>query len=150
MPGTANDLNISESGIVTFDGTSIFHGRTLTAGTGISISNGNGVSGNPIISSTASSIYAYTATAISYQVLVTDKIVGVTSNASARTITMPNAGMIAGQSWTIKDEAGTAQSANNITVSGNGANIDGSSTYVINVNYGSITLYWNGTAFFII
>lgn len=50
MVGTANDLNISESGIVTFDGTSIFHGRTLTAGTGIFIANGSGVSGNPTIS----------------------------------------------------------------------------------------------------
>lgn len=94
--------------------------------------------------------YAYTATAISYQVLITDKIIGVTSNASARTITMPNAGMVAGQSWTIKDQAGTAQSANNITISGNGANIDGASTFVINTNYGSATLYFDGTNFFII
>lgn len=94
--------------------------------------------------------YAYTATAISYQVLITDKIIGVTSNASARTITMPNAGMVAGQSWTIKDQAGTAQSANNITISGNGANIDGASTFVINTNYGSASLYFDGTNFFII
>lgn len=94
--------------------------------------------------------YAYTATAISYQVLITNKIIGVTSNASARTITMPNAGMVAGQSWTIKDQAGTAQSANNITISGNGANIDGASTFVINTNYGSATLYFDGTNFFII
>lgn len=95
-------------------------------------------------------VYAYTATAISYQVLITDKIIGVTSNAAARTITMPNSGMVAGQSWTIKDEAGTAQSANNITISGNGANIDGASTFVINTNYGSATVYWNGTNFFVI
>ena len=46
----SNDLNISESGIVTFDGTSTFAGRTLTAGTGISIANGSGVAGNPTIS----------------------------------------------------------------------------------------------------
>jgi len=48
---TSNDLNISEAGMVSFDGTAIFHGRTLTAGTGITITNGNGVSGNPVISS---------------------------------------------------------------------------------------------------
>lgn len=49
---TANDLNISQPGIVVFDGTATFTGRTLTAGTNISISNGNGVSGNPVISAT--------------------------------------------------------------------------------------------------
>ncbi len=46
----SNDLNISQSGLVTFDGVSTFTGRTLTAGAGISIINGNGVAGNPVIS----------------------------------------------------------------------------------------------------
>ncbi len=91
----------------------------------------------------------YVATAVSYQVLVTDVIIGVTSNASARTITMPNAGLLAGQRWTIKDEAGTAQSANNITISGNGANIDGAASFVINTNFGCVDIYTNGTNFFI-
>jgi len=49
---TANDLNISQAGIVTFDGTATFNGRTLIAGSGISIANGNGVSANPIITAT--------------------------------------------------------------------------------------------------
>lgn len=120
---------------------------TLTAGSGISISQ---AATTLTISSTDGAMYAYTATAVSYQVLITDRIIGVTSNAAARTITMPNSGMIAGQYWTIKDEAGTAQSSNNITISGNGANIDGSSTYVININYGSVTIYWNGSNFFVI
>ncbi len=100
------------------------------------------------LGSTAIFKNAYVQTAISYQVLVTDSIVGVTSNAAARTVTMPNSGMTVGQVWTIKDEAGTAQSANNITVSGNGVNIDGAATFVINTNFGSIDLYWNGTQFF--
>lgn len=46
----SNDLNISQSGIVTFDGVSTFSGRTLQAGSGIVITNGDGVSGNPNIS----------------------------------------------------------------------------------------------------
>lgn len=46
----SNDLNISQSGIVVFNGISTFTGRTITAGTGITITNGSGVSGNPIIS----------------------------------------------------------------------------------------------------
>ncbi len=49
---TSNDLNISEPGVVTFDGTAIFHGRTLTAGVGITITNGDGISANPVISLT--------------------------------------------------------------------------------------------------
>lgn len=92
----------------------------------------------------------YIQTAVSYQVLFTDVIIGVTSNAAARTITMPNSSMTPGQFWIIKDEAGTAQSANNITISGNGANIDGSATFVINTNYGACELYWNGSNFFVI
>jgi hypothetical protein len=62
MPGTpANDLNITQSGLVTFDGVATFLGRTLTAGTGITITNGNGVSGNPTIATTASLVDLHTA-----------------------------------------------------------------------------------------
>ncbi len=53
MSFVANALNISQAGLVAFDGVSNFSGRTLQAGAGISITNGNGVSGNPIISSSA-------------------------------------------------------------------------------------------------
>lgn len=52
MPTPANSLNISQTGIQSFDGTATFVGRTLTPGTGITISNGNGVSGNPTITAT--------------------------------------------------------------------------------------------------
>jgi hypothetical protein len=47
---TANDLNINQAGIVTFDGTATFNGRTLQPGTGVTITNGNGVAGDPVIS----------------------------------------------------------------------------------------------------
>lgn len=46
----SNDLNISQSGFVTFDGVSTFNGRTLVAGPGVTITNANGVAGNPTIS----------------------------------------------------------------------------------------------------
>lgn len=56
MPGTANDLNISQAGYVVFDGTSVFTGRTFQAGTGITITNASGVSGNTTISLSGSGV----------------------------------------------------------------------------------------------
>jgi hypothetical protein len=48
----------------------------------------------------------------------------------------------------IKD-AGNA-GTNNVTVNGNGVNIDGSSTYVISSNYGMITLMYSNSQWFIV
>lgn len=50
----ANSQNISTAGFQVFNGTSIFYGRTLIAGTGVTITNGNGVSGDPVINASSS------------------------------------------------------------------------------------------------
>ena len=93
--------------------------------------------------------FEYVQTAVSYQVLNTDYVVAVTSTAAPRTITMPAAGDLAQRKmWVIKDESGGC-STNNITISA-AANIDGAATSVLNINYGSVNVYWNGTTFFII
>jgi hypothetical protein len=94
-------------------------------------------------------IEQYVQTAVSYQVLNTDAIVGVSSTAAPRTLTMPASSLVTGQRWTFKDESGGA-AANNITISGNGKNIDGAATYVITTNYGSVDVYYNGSQFYII
>jgi hypothetical protein len=104
---------------------------------------------NTVTVGTGQSISKYTAANGNYQVLNTDSIIGQTNTSAPSTITMPNAALVAGQTWTIKDQTGGA-AANNITVSGNGANIDNSPTFVININLGAITLYCDGTNFFII
>jgi len=91
----------------------------------------------------------YTQTGISYSVLGTDAIIGVSSTAAPRTITMPNASVTTGQRWTIKDESGGA-ATNNITISGNGYLIDGAATSVMNINYGAVDIYFNGSAYYII
>jgi hypothetical protein len=54
MGTPSNDLNISQSGYVVFDGVSTFTGRTFQAGTGISLTNASGVSGNTTITATGS------------------------------------------------------------------------------------------------
>jgi hypothetical protein len=50
MPTPANDLNITQAGYVVFDGTATFTGRTFQAGTGISLTNPDGIAGNTTIS----------------------------------------------------------------------------------------------------
>ncbi len=70
-----------------------------------------------------------------------DYFVGVDTSA-ARAITL-DATPLTGQYVIVKDKTGTA-AAFNITVSGNGNNIDGSGSYVINTNYASISLVFTG------
>lgn len=60
------------------------------------------------------------------------------------TISLPSANLTTGQILIIKDSGGNC-ATNNLTISGNGANIDGSASYVISSNYGRVTLRWNGT-----
>ena len=83
----------------------------------------------------------------SAQVLGTDYIIGVGSTASTYTMTLP-AAINPGQTWIIKDESGGA-SGNNITVSGNGNNIDGAATYPITTDYGAVTIYASGSQYHI-
>ncbi len=68
---------------------------------------------------------------------------------SGGTLNLPSSGAFQGQMLIIKDEGGNALSAN-IIVSANGTTIDGASTYVLNENYASVTVYWNGSAWFTI
>ena len=57
-----NNLNIIQTGILAADGNGDFDGRTLTAGVGITIANGDGTAGNPTISGTEFPTDAGTAT----------------------------------------------------------------------------------------
>lgn len=89
--------------------------------------------------------YKVTLPAGDYTVLTTDEIVGATSSA-ARAITL-NSSPSTGQVVTIKDVTGTA-AANNITITPAAGNIDGAGTKVIASNYGSVTLFYSGMAWF--
>jgi hypothetical protein len=75
----------------------------------------------------------FTATTTNHVILV--------NTSAARTITLP-ASPVDGQVYHIKDRTGNALS-NNITVAGNGNNIDGSSSASINTNYGSLYLVYS-------
>jgi hypothetical protein len=84
-----------------------------------------------------------TVTTTPYAVLGTDQLIDV-NVAGPAVVTLPAAPGTAGRSITIKDTSGAA-ATNNITVNGNGHNVDGSATYTIGTNYGFVTIEWTGT-----
>jgi len=87
-----------------------------------------------------------------YNILSTDELIAFTSLTLNRqaALPLPGTGTSARPKfYTIKDESGNA-STYNITVAITGGALDGAPSYVINVDYGSITVYDNGTNFFII
>lgn len=104
-----------------------------------------------VLNTQASFVLKRTATAVNYQVLITDIIIAVTDTSVARTITLPLvASTTTGQVFIIKDEGGQAN-ANNITIARNGANINGvAANATINANYGVLKLYSTGTEWFTI
>ncbi len=93
-----------------------------------------------------------TATATNYTVLITDSIIGVTSTAAARTITLPSAVTVgAGTMYIIKDESGGAATNNISIASVSSQTFDGAaSPLVINTNYGSKRIYSDGANWFVI
>lgn len=82
-------------------------------------------------------------TTISYQVLATDDLISVGTTASSITITLP-ASPVAGDIYEIKDTVGQA-SIRNIIINGNGINVEGNSTLVMNQDFDSVSVYYNGT-----
>lgn len=89
-----------------------------------------------------------TTTATDYSVQLTDYYVGVTNTSAPRTITLPN-NATAGQTFVIKDESGGATTNNITIVVSGGANIDGSSSKILNSNYQAVNLIFTGTQYFV-
>lgn len=88
--------------------------------------------------------YKRTAVTINYTVQVDDYLIAYTALAAPRTVTLPTAALVTGQTYIIKDEAGAA-STNNVTVTTTGGQtIDGGANKAITANYGSLTVYSNG------
>ena len=83
-----------------------------------------------------------------YAALSTDYIIATDSTAGVITVTLP-ATPSTGITYQIKDTTGQA-ATNNVTINGNGTNIDNASTFVMSVAYGSITLVFTGTVWSII
>ncbi len=83
-----------------------------------------------------------------YTVASTDYLISANSTSSVITINLP-ATPTTGRTVKIKDVLGTS-ATNNITIQGNGANIDGSSSYVISDNYEAVMVTFTGTIWSIV
>lgn len=92
-------------------------------------------------------VFHRTPTATDYSAKTSDYYIAVTSTAAGRTITLM--GTVPDSGWTcvVKDESGGA-ATHNIVIQGNGHNIDGGASLTINTNYGSATIYSNGTQYY--
>lgn len=100
----------------------------------------------PIVSSN-DALKIVTPGAYPYTTVPQDAVILVDTSA-ARTIT-PLASPTTGQRHIIKDSVGSA-AANNITVTPVGKNIDGAASFILNVNFGSITIVYSGTQWLVI
>ena len=82
-----------------------------------------------------------------YTVLSTDYYMSCDVNAGTLTIDLPDA-PTTGRIFVIKDSGGDA-SSNNITVTTDGGvvTIDGGTSFVMNTDYESISVVFNGTAY---
>jgi len=83
-----------------------------------------------------------------YAVLASDFNIMVDTSTLAITVNLP-ATPTTGDAYRIKDSTGTA-STHNITVAGNGSNIEGTSTKTINVNFDKLSVLYNGTQWVLI
>ena len=150
IPGSST-LTISSSlAATTYDGNT----GTATPSANVLNVTGSGVisvsaSGNTLaITSTSSAALTYKAVSTTpYVVLTTDTYLGVNSSAGAITIELPNAPATS-FNVIIKDSTGSA-ATNNITVTTVGGTdlIDGATSFVMNTNYESVNVTFNGTGY---
>jgi len=137
----------------TFTGTNTFEDNVTidgTLGTSVEAEFGGGFVSDGVANFASAIMLNRTATATNYVVLTSDCIIGVTSTAAARDVTLPAAASHARKIFIVKDESGGA-AANNITVKAASGTLDGvaaATGVAIATNYGVSRWYSNGTNWF--
>lgn len=120
---------------------------TITAGTGISVTNG---AGSITIAATGTTNLTYTSVnhaASPYTVLSTDEYLSVDCSGGTVTLLFPNAAT-SGRAYIVKDRTGSAATSNITLESVSGlVNIDGATTFVMNTNYESVNIMGNSTSY---
>lgn len=94
------------------------------------------------------SVTAINNTSSPYLLLNTDEVVEVDSSTGVITINLSlGATYTTGQLFTVKDSGNNALT-NNITINTSGGQtLDGATSYIININSGVVSFYWNGSKF---
>lgn len=82
-----------------------------------------------------------------YQILVTDGVVLANATSAGFTVTLPSAASVAKQTFFVKKIDATG---NIVTISGNGANIDGSAQQTLDAQWESILVVSTGSAYYIL
>lgn len=120
---------------------------TLTAGVGVTITNG---ANSITIAASGTTTLNYTNVnhaSSPYTVLSTDEYISVDCSAGVVSLLFPNAAT-SGRSYIVKDRTGNAQTNNiSITTVGGAVNIDGVTTYTMNTKYSSIELMGNASSY---
>lgn len=81
-----------------------------------------------------------------YTILPTDYLIGITTITAARTFTLPAPTLTQGKSFIIVDESGAVSTSNTVTVSGLFNTVGNG--IAINVAFGSVRIYSNGSRYF--
>jgi hypothetical protein len=98
--------NLGTTGIVARTGAAAFSARTITAGTGISITNGNGVAGNPTINNTGmTSLNGSTSTSQTFAIGTASTDFNIATSGFEHTFNLPtasasNRGALSSADWT--------------------------------------------------
>lgn len=127
---------------------------TLTAGSGITLTQTFNASGNTftIASTGSSSVLTFTTVTHAqspYTVLSTDQFLEVDTTGGAVTIKLPNA-PTTGRSIIIKDYKGNSSTfAISVTTVGGTVTIDGQTTYTMASNWSSITVAFDSANYYI-
>lgn len=128
------------------DSTNDFHFRDSVNGRDlIKLSNANGVTTLPL----GVAFGRTTVADANYTVLLTDRHISYTSITAARVLTLPSVSAASGQRFTVKDESGSCSGTFTITVTPASGTIDGAANKVLNSAYATVTVYSNGTNWFI-
>ncbi len=120
--------------------------NSLALGTAGQVLTSNGAGSDPSFQDASLVIYTNVNTT-PYVVTATDYYLSVDASGGVITVQLPNAPTNF-RTFIVKDRTGSA-GANNITVTtvGGAVNIDGATTFVMNTNYESINLLFNGTTY---
>lgn len=120
---------------------------TLTAGTGIAITNGHNSISIATTGTTFLTITSVNHAASPYTVLTTDEFLACQTSTGTISLLLPNT-TTTGRVFIIKDSNGAAATSNiSVTTVGGTVTIDGQTTYKIISNYGSINVIFDGTAY---